>query len=285
MKAILAAVVLALAAAFARSEDAGAKAAPVPAEQKEPKQEAAAATSSTQALPTFPIQSDEFNAIHDGMEDEDEDDNTAAKHYNPYAVLDVIPALRASTPQHLAANVDKQGSYTFAGFKKLFNHPVQFRGHVVQFDGTVKFLYEKPSVLTENGNNIELARGLVSTSYQPVSFLSLAPLPAKLKVGDSVRVTGIFVQRFAYINQEMPGLKLTWTPLIVIQKLEPIEIKEEPPTSMAWFIGYIVFGMVAVALVLTRLSSKRGMVERSNVFRRMRIQREGKDRAFPRAKK
>ncbi len=192
-------------------------------------------------------------------------------------MLDIIPQIKACSLEYMKANVDKT-----AAFKKIFNHPTDYRGHVVQFESTVKFLYEHAEHLKDaNGTEYTLARGHLTSSYQMITFLSVDPLPPGLKLGDGVLLTGVFIQRFAYVNRKTPGVELTWTPLIVAKCLEPITIKEEPPLNTAWIIGYIFFALMAVGLFLmysTKISSRNA---RNNIFRRMRIERGGKDRIFP----
>src|SRR6185295_16804039 len=95
-----------------------------------------------------------------------------------------------------------------------------------------------------------MARGHATTSYNPFTYLSIEPLPPGMKKDDPILVTGIFLQRFAYLNSEMPGQKLTWTPLIVVKKLEKMTIKEEPETSSAFIIADVIFAMVAVGLLM-----------------------------------
>lgn len=251
-----------------------------------PKKDTAPATTSTgtaqpgKEQPKFPLKSDALSEIKDGFEDLDDDQNVAAMHYDNEPMQEIVAALRASSMEHLKESVDSS-----ATFKKIFNHAEEYRGHVVEFDGTLKFIYEHPENIDVGGEKIPLARGHITTSYQVLTYVSLEPLPAGMKIGDAVRVTGVYMQRHAYISSEMPGQKLTWAPLLVVKKLEPIALKEEAPPKTAWFIGYILFGGIAVVLVLTGLSRRRELVARRNVFTQMKNSRDndGKSRLFPKA--
>ena len=227
-------------------------------------------------LPKFPVVSDKFGQIEDDKEMSD-DGLPEATSYSRAVLLDIIPALQASTLEHLKANVDKDAS-----FKKIFNHPGDYRGHVVQFEATVKFLFDNSEKVKDaNGNVLSIARGHLSSSYQIISFLSVEPLPPGLKKGDAVLLTGVFMQRFAYINKKTPGVELTWTPLIVAKKLEPITLKEEAPPNTAWIVGYVFFSLMAVGLFLAYSSRENRKTMRNNIFRKIKVERTGKDRQFP----
>lgn len=236
----------------------------------------AATSPATAGMPTFPLKSSRFDLLDDSKDtiDDGMPDSTS---YDAAMMLDLIPAIQASSLEHLKANVDHSAS-----FKKIFNHPNDYRGHVVQFESTVKFLYDNPEKLTDaKGNVVTLARGHLASSYQLITFLSVDPLPPGLKSGDAVMLTGVFVQRFAYVNRKTPGVELTWTPLILAKRLEPITIKEEAPANTAWIIGYIFFSLMAVGLFLAYSSRESRRTIRENVFRKIKVQRSGKDRLFP----
>ena len=230
----------------------------------------------TAAMPKFPYISTKYEQIDDNKDFTDEGMPDATS-YDMGLMLELVQAVDASSQEHLKASVDKG-----AAFKKIFNHPSDFRGHVVQFESTVKFLYEHSEKLTDpNGKVYTLARGHLSSSYQLITFLSVEPLPAGLKSGDAVLLTGVFVQRFAYINRKTPGVELTWTPLILCKRLEPITLKEEAPVNTAWIVGYIFFSLMAVGLFLAYSSRESRRTVRENVFRKIKVQRSGKDRLFP----
>ncbi len=252
--------------------------APTPGETPaKPETSAPATVPDAKNMPVFPITSPDFADIDDEKAIPYDGSAPEATFYRKDMLRKLIPALQNSTQEHLKANIDKN-----ATFKKIFNHPEEFRGHVVQFESTLKFIYEHPDTVTDDkGNTISLARGHASTSYQPITYLSLEPLPDGIKIDDPVLVTGIFLQRFAYENRNMPGRELTWTPLIVCKKLERMVVKEEPPTSNAYIIGDVVFAMVAVGLLLLYANRQSGRVIRSNVFTRIKSQRDGGDRQFP----
>ena len=237
---------------------------------------ATTSATSTGAMPKFPYISTKYEQIDDNKDFTDEG-MPDATGYDMGLMLELVQAVDASSQEHLKANVDKD-----AAFKKIFNHPADFRGHVVQFESTVKFLYDHPEKLTDaNGKVYTLARGHLSSSYQLITFLSVDPLPAGIKPGDAVLLTGVFVQRFAYINRKTPGVELTWTPMILCKRLEPITLKEEAPVNTAWIIGYIFFSLMAVGLFLAYSSRESRRTIRENVFRKIKVQRSGKDRLFP----
>ncbi|MEI6235832.1 MAG: hypothetical protein WCT04_22485 [Planctomycetota bacterium] len=234
------------------------------------------AFSNTSAMPKFPLINTRFEQIEDGN-DMPSEGLPEATGYDISLMQELAESLQACSNDYLKANLDKDAS-----FKKMFNHPKDYRGHVVQFESTVKFLYVNPERLKDSkGNPLTLMRGHLSSSHQLITFLSIEPLPPGLKIGDDVLLTGVFVQRFAYINRKTPGIELTWTPLILAKHLEPIIIKEDPPPSAPWILGYIFFCSIAVGLFLMYRSRESGKTSRNNIFRRMKIQRTGKDRIFP----
>lgn len=274
---IFALMLAAILTASIAAEDAAVKT-DKPAQAETPATAPATTASVTAApnQPKFPIVSDKFSQIEDDKEMSDEG-LPEATSYSRDVLLDMLPALQASTQEHLKASVDKDAS-----FKKIFNHPGDYRGHVVQFEATVKFLFDNPEKVKDaSGNVLTIARGHLSSSYQLISFLSLEPLPPGLKKGDAVLLTGVFMQRFAYINKKTPGVELTWTPLIVAKKLEPISITEEAPPNTAWIIGYVFFSLMAVGLFLAYSSRENRKTIRNNIFRKIKVERTGKDRQFP----
>jgi len=236
-----------------------------------------ASVTSSGDLPKFPVVSNSFELFDDSVEVREGDEKSDATSYNVSALLDIIPAVKASTQEHLKANVDRK-----ADFRTLFNHPDDFRGRVVQFRATLNIVADHPTELTDkNGAAIQLTRGYATTDYQVLTFFSLEPIPDSIKEGSAILVTGVFMQRFAYINRETPGRKVTWTPLIVVKKLEPLVEKVEQPISNARFAGYIFFSLVAVALLLVYYTRESGRANRANIFRQKRIEKTGKDRLFP----
>ncbi|HLX60276.1 MAG TPA: hypothetical protein VKX17_03235 [Planctomycetota bacterium] len=244
-----------------------------------------AASDAPKAQPVFPLKTPAISEIRDGFEDYDEDGNLAALHYVDEAARDVVAALNASSMEHMRASIDPElrAMGPDKAFKRIFNHAADYRGHVVDFEGTLQYIHDKPEHVELDGKTIPLVCGHLDSSYQVLTYMSIEPLRAGMKVGDPVRITGVFLQRFAYLSRQMPGQKLAWTPLIIVKKVEPIVVAEEPPPKTAWVIGYILFGGIALVLVLAGISKRRDLVARRNIFTRMKRNRDndGKDRLFP----
>jgi hypothetical protein len=224
--------------------------------------------------PTFPLKSERFDWIVDDEVDQ------ITRTIELFPLLDILDALHASTPEHLAANVDKA-----ADFRQIYLHPEQYRGHVVAFNGTFRYRYEESlEIKGENDAVRKLDRGQISSGGNLISVISTEPFPKDLKPGDTVRFTGVMMQRFAYINDRKPGVQWTLTPLIVVQRIEPYR-EEVPSTNTGVFVGYIVFLMVGVGFFLLYNAKKESAIRRGNYFRQMKIANGGGDTLFPGPKK
>lgn len=248
------------AASFAAAEDA-------PTVEKNP--------TPPQALQKFPVQAESFSEIEEDYTNED-----GAMKIEKFALLEIVAALKASTPEHLNANIDKD-----ANFRNLMVHPEKFRGHVVQFDATFRFIYQLP-IRDEDltGSPLTLYHGQLSSRGNLISFASLQPLPDGLQPGQTVRFTGIFMKRFAYLNKRKPGVELTWTPLIIIQKLEPYKEPEAPQTSEEMFLGYIAFILIAAVIFFIKSRRNTHAVARSNPFTKIKNSRDGPPTLFPKSR-
>ena len=230
-------------------------------------------TPDAKSLPKLPVKSDGFEFIQD-------DEADTRRPLEKLSMLDILEALRNSTPEHLAAHVEKA-----ADFRKLFLHPAEHRGQVVAFTGTYRYRYSDPLEFDdENGKAVKLDRGQISTGGQLISVVSLEPFPETMKPGQPVHMTGIFMKRFAYINDKKPGTFTTLTPLVFVKRLEPFA-EEEPSTNTGVFVGYIIFLLVGIGFFLIYSARKDSFVRRSNYFRNLKNANSGKETLFPTGKK
>jgi len=217
-------------------------------------------------MPQFPLKSEYFGMVVDSqtsIEDQQE-----AQQIEANAMNDILKAISASSEEHLFASVDQK-----AKFRELMLRAEQYRGHVVQIRG----LLESSETMKVGENPAGVQRvymGQISNLMgEIVTFVSLTPPEATEKL--PVRLTGVFLKRYAYLNRR-EGEKLTWTPLVFVKRVEPYseedERKKEGQTSL---ISYILSGaafFVFAAWFVFRLS-------RFNYTRKM------KDNPFSRKKK
>lgn len=228
-----------------------------------------------QALPKFPVQAESFSEI---IEEQDQqlDNQEGAMKIEKFPLLDIVAALKSSTPEHLNANIDKD-----ANFRNLMVHPENYHGHVVQFDSTFRYAFQLTHDTDLAGAPFTLYHGQVTSNKNVISFASLQPLPEGLQPGQTVRFTGIFMKRFAYLNKRKPGVEVTWTPLILIQKLEPYKEPEAPQASEEMFLIYIAFIVIAVVIYFIKSGRNARAVARNNPFTKIKNNRDGPPTLFP----
>ena len=92
------------------------------------------------------------------------------------------------------------------------------------------------------------------------------------------------MKRFAYLNMRKPGVELTWTPLVVVQKLEPYKEAEAEPVSNEKFLGYIAFVLIAVIIFFIKSGRNSRSVARSNPFTQIKNERGGPATLFPKSR-
>jgi len=204
----------------------------------------AAASATESALPAFPLKSEWFSHIADTMpDDKTYGDETEAQQIEMHALEDVLVAVNASPEAHLKKSVreiEKKGS-----FRALMKDAELYRGSVVQIRGLLENSERFP--IPENKSSItEPFRGQISNiSGQIFSFISIERPPQEL-LKHPVRLTGVFIKRYAYKNR-LAGEKLTWTPLLVVKKVEAFSEADvaSPPMSKTTAM-LVAFAMVAL---------------------------------------
>ncbi|MCY3021283.1 MAG: hypothetical protein NTW87_19895 [Planctomycetota bacterium] len=231
-----------------------------PAEEKKEGEAAPAAP----ARPTYPLKSEYFKDVIDPQAGEDVEE---AMKLEVHATQEVIAALKASPEEYLKESLTPEVT-----FRKLMRTPEQFRGHVVQVRGLLEFCERFP-VPDDWADTSPLYRGQISTmTGEMYTFFALERPPAEL-MKKPVRLTGIFLKRYAYKNR-LAGEKLTWSPAVFIHNVEqyseadtgpgkaPMELK----TALLIAI-FLLFIVVRVAFGYVRMKNKNA---RENPFVRMK---------------
>lgn len=245
-----------------------------PAAAEAPKVDAKADPASEKAppvapagMPQFPLKSEYFGMVVDSqtsLEDQQE-----AQQIEANAMNDILKAISQSSDEHLVASVNQK-----AKFVELMLRAEQYRGHVVQIRG----LLESSETMKVGENPAGVQRvymGQISNLMgQIVTFVSLTPPEATEKL--PVRLTGVFLKRYAYLNRR-EGDKLTWTPLVFVKRVEPYsEEDERQKAGQASTLSYILSGAAFFVFAawfvfrLSRYTSNRKM--KDNPFSRKKKQ-------------
>jgi hypothetical protein len=230
--------------------------------------------------PAFPVQDTSFEVIQD-------DDDNLRDNFNfkkGEMEMDLLPmeavlkALRASTQEHLEANVSDSSTY-----KKLWMEPARHRGQVVRIQGVLHAVTEIPCPSCSEGVK-SFWRGEISNGEGNITtFRMLEPLPAGLTKGQPVEIVGIFLQRFAFYN-EQPGGKVTWAPLIfarTIKRYSRIDVAiaaNNPMNSPGAIAVFCILSIGAVLYCYSRSKLRTGM---PNKFSRLKAEKNGPSGNFP----
>ena len=228
--------------------DAEKKKEPAPAAEAPKKDEAAPKAPTPDAKqPKFPMVSEWFVNIGDTMPDDNgPNDEEDAQQVEFHPLEEALLALQASTDEHLAESVDEEAS----SFKKLIREAAKYRGHVVRFRGKLETSERFPVPDNKTGLG-ELFRGQTTTIYGEMeTFLSMER-PDRDLINRPVRITGIFLKRYAFKNR-LEGDKLTWTPLIIIKKVEAFSEADVAPAPMSNLAKLAI--VMVVVLLLGRLA-------------------------------
>ena len=116
-----------------------------------------------------------------------------------------------------------------ATYSNLMETPDRFRAQKVEFTGTL--IFTKKNRLKAEGipPGMDMYEEGILLNSDSISYVFRAPkIPSHLKTKDIVRVEGIFLQRYNYLNRLG---RATWTPLILASKIEKIEESKEVMTS------------------------------------------------------
>jgi hypothetical protein len=249
--------------------------APVPAEKA-----AAPRAEPTGPLAKLPVTSDFFDMVFDSIEPEDSWENNAIQQIEMQPAADILTALKASTHEHLANHVSSDVKY-----KELMKTPEKFRGQVVQVRGLLETFQKFPIPENKSGE-VEIWRGQISNIHgQIYTFFSL-DMPDKDLTKKPVRLTGVFLKRYAYKNR-LEGEKLTWTPAIFVRNVEAFSENDvyKGKSPMSGLTALII--AVLVLLVAARIGYKYVVTKnkpQTNYFTKMRRRKEGVADKFPRAK-
>ena len=160
-------------------------------------------------LPALPVQCAFFDEVVDGMDEPEE-----AMGLDPVSTAAILESLKNCTAEYLR---EKSEAITF---KKLMTDPKPYRGHALTVSGVLKFTDKIKMPASIKGAPPVMYQGILANGKQELyMFLSEEPIPADIKEGTGVRVSGIFLKRFAYVNR-MAGEMATWAPLLFVCKVE-----------------------------------------------------------------
>jgi hypothetical protein len=150
-----------------------------------------------------------FSEVVDNMDEPDE-----AMGLDPISTQAVLETLKQCTSEYLR---EKSETITF---KKLMTDPGPYRGHAITVSGVFQYQNELKMPSQIKGAPPKMYQGILATGKKEVyTFLSLEPFPAELKPGVGVRVSGIFLKRFCFVNR-MAGEMATWSPLLFVVRAE-----------------------------------------------------------------
>jgi hypothetical protein len=235
--------------------------------------------------PAFPLPQDKFDSIEDGIDQATLSDNfnrkTGEMEIDLFPMETVLLALRASTQEHLEANIDASITY-----EELMRNPEKYRGKVVRLIGKLEYLSEK-EIMSNMAGVKKLWRGQLSNGQgNIITFRSLEPMPEDVKKGRAVELVGIFLQRYAYLNQAA-GEQIQITPLVFARSLkrytelsEAVAPASNPMNHPVVIIIFIVLGAAIVFYCANRAKVRSRM---SNKFSRLKEEREGPEGNFPSA--
>lgn len=280
----IATLALLVAAPLRAGEDAKSDPAPTPAtpapgapadtpKAADPKEGASATPVPAPAgMPQFPLKSEYFGMVVDSQTSVE--DQMEAQQIEANAMNDILKALTASSDEHLVASVDQK-----AKFRELMLRAENYRGHVVQIRG----LLESSETMKVGENPAGVQRvymGQISNLMgEIVTFVSLTPPEATEKL--PVRLTGVFLKRYAYLNRR-EGEKLTWTPLVFVKRVEPYSEEDErqkagQTSTISYILSGAAFFVFAAWFVfrLSRYTSNRKM--KDNPFSRKKKQLAERD--------
>ena len=285
-KLCLAAVVLFVVSAFVCAEDAPTApvaaptppAAPAPGDAKSPPSEKAPGAeapvkpAAAQAIPTYPLKTENFKDIED-----DYNDSEGASNLEPRAFQDIIAALHATPYAYVKEHVNPAITYV-----TMMNKPESCRGELVKLSGTLRYIVEsQPDPPLEGVTKYWKGQISVGAKYI-TTFISLEPLPADVQIGRAINVQGIFMKRYVYANRA-PGNEGTWTPLVIVSKVERAVDFEQP--ASAWMnspYGIALFLFVGIGMAAYLWMRKNAGGKYPNRFSRMKEDKHGPAGNFPR---
>ena len=276
---------------LAASLQAGEDAAPAPepkaaapstdeAAKTPPEKAAEQKAAPTGPLPKFPVESEFFEMVFDSNEPEDSWENNAIQQIEMQPAADILVALKASTQEHLTKHISQDIKY-----KELMKTPDKFRGQVVQVRGLLEIFQKFP--IPENKSGLtEVWRGQISNINGQIYTFFSVDMPDKNLIKKPVRLTGVFLKRYAYKNR-LEGEKLTWTPAIFVNYVEAFSENDvyKGKSPMSGLTALIV--AVLVLLVAARIGYKYVVMKnkpQTNYFSKLKRRKEGPVGKFPRMK-
>jgi len=231
--------------------------------------------------PKFPLPPETFAGMredHKNMKKEDWVEGMHEREIEFTPMVAVLDAVQSSSQEYLKKNIDPK-----ATFNNVMNHPEQYHGHVVQFQGTLK---TKGSREIKIGSNT-IYCGVVADvmKQQLVMFRSLEPIPVDMKDGSSVELIGVYLKRQIYRTVEQPGEIYYEAPLIYIRKLEPfVEAPTASSLSDNIALGIGILACIGFGFYFFMRTSDKSI--RPNHFSRLRPDKKApsRNRLFPPAK-
>lgn len=109
-------------------------------------------------------------------------------------------------------------------YSELMSGPEKYRGQLIEFTGTL--IFKKKNRLTNQGLPPGLdvyEEGYVLDSDRILYVFRMPEIPRDIQLKDVIRVRGIFMQRFNFLNRMN---KATWAPLMVASECRKLEEKK-----------------------------------------------------------
>ena len=148
--------------------------------------------------------------------------------------------------------------------KELTEKPLETRGRFVSFMGTIAGAIARVKDPNPTGLSEYYQGFLVDKTHQTCCFY-LTEAPVRMKENDLVRVDGIFIKNYTYVNRRSIE---TTAPIIVGRALLPVEIDTGPMSTLILAICGVVFVVIAIAATLElKALRKQGEHTRQRVFK------------------
>lgn len=228
------------------------------------------------AAPAFPLTSKYFDKIDDGFQSAEEQAELVEIPLE--AMGDILAALKNSSDEHVRESLDAS-----ANFKLLMKDPQKYRGHVVELAGVLRFI-RKVGLENNVSGVTEAWQGQISNADGFITtFISMEPLSEDMKINQGVRVTGVFLKRYGYLNRE-PGEKLQICPLIFVKHLEPWSELRHTTVERSWSMIILdaLLALLAVAVLIGLLYSRSmNKTKAANVFTKKKERAKPPEGNFP----
>lgn len=221
-----------------------------------------------EAVAQFPLKSPYLEKIDDGYETAEEQEDL--QQIPLEAMGEILAALKSTTTEQL-----HKAAEPAIEFKHLMREPAKHRGHVVQLAGVLR--QYRPVGVEDNVSGIkQVFMGQTSNAAGNITtFISIDPIPAELQLGQGIRMSGVFLKRFGYLNRE-PGDKLTICPLVFVRAIEPWSELKQGKSSETVSFGLLevlicIFAVIFLGLMVQGRAQQKA--QGANFFSHMKERR------------